>query len=112
MARPFIEISGRIVITPVVPVCLGMSLGGKFPNLETYRQTPFRSGLPKQEVPVRAITVAVGLQNVSLAIVIGLISLGVFEMLTPALFYLPIASVTGFGFSDLMSRRDRQIVQA
>ena len=68
--------------------------------------------LPKQEVPVRAITVAVGLQNVSLAIVIGLISLGVFELLTPALFYLPIASVTGFGFSDLMSRRDRQIVQA
>jgi len=68
--------------------------------------------LPKQEVPVRAITVAVGLQNVSLAIVIVLITLGVFEMLTPALFYLPIASVTGFGFSDLMRRRDRQIVQA
>ena len=68
--------------------------------------------LPKQEVPVRAITVAVGLQNVSLAIVIGLISLGVFEMLTPALFYLPIASVTGFGFSDFMRRRARQIVQA
>ena len=33
-------------------------------------------------------------------------------MLTPTVFYLPIASVAGFGFSDLMRRRDRQIVQA
>ena len=154
---PFIETSVRIFFTTVVPVCLGMYLGGKFPNLETYRQTIFRSGfglvittslllliarsellssaqamfaalllnvlmmglayllgslLLKQEAQVRTITVEVGLQNVSLAIVIVLTSLEVFEMLSPTLFYLPIAYVTGFGFAYLMRKRDRRAVEA
>ena len=41
---PFIQTSARIFFTTVVPVCLGMYLGGRFPNLEGYRQTIFRSG--------------------------------------------------------------------
>ena len=153
---PFIETSVRIFCTTVVPVCLGMYLGGKFPNLEAYRQTIFRVGfglvittslllliarsellgsthamfaalflnvammglayllgrlLLKQEAQVRTITVEVGLQNVSLAIVIVLTTLKVFEMLSPTLFYLPIAYVTGFGFAYLMRLRDRRTVE-
>jgi BASS family bile acid:Na+ symporter len=154
---PFIQTSARIFFTTVVPVCLGMYLGGRFPNLEGYRQTIFRSGfglvittslllliarsellgsvqamfaalllnvsmmglayligslLLKQEKQARTITVEVGLQNVSLAIVIVLTTLEVFEMLAPTLFYLPIAYVTGFGFAYLMRKRDRRAVEA
>ncbi len=153
---PFIETSARIFFTTVVPVCAGMYLGGKFPNLEAYRQTIFRSGfglvittslllliarsellgstqamfaalllnvsmmglayllgclLLRQEAQVRTITVEVGLQNVSLAIVIVLTTLEVFEMLSPTLFYLPIAYVTGFSFAYLMRTRDRSAVE-
>jgi len=68
--------------------------------------------LLKQEAQVRTITVEVGLQNVSLAIVIVLTTLEVFEMLSPTLFYLPIAYVTGFGFAYLMRQRDRRHVEA
>ncbi|MDG1443593.1 MAG: hypothetical protein P8R02_13035 [Pseudomonadales bacterium] len=154
---PFIQTSARIFFTTVVPVCVGMYLGGRFPNLEDYRQTIFRSGfglvittslllliarsellgsvqamfaalllnvsmmglayligslLLKQEKQARTITVEVGLQNVSLAIVIVLTTLEVFEMLAPTLFYLPIAYVTGFGFAYLMRKRDRRAVEA
>ena len=50
MALPFIEISVRIFNTTVVPVCHGMYLRGKFPNLETYRQAIFSSGLSPSDV--------------------------------------------------------------
>jgi|TARA_B110000908_G_scaffold135067_1_gene159791 BASS family bile acid:Na+ symporter len=68
--------------------------------------------LLKQETQVRTITVEVGLQNVSLAIVVILTMLEIPEMLTPTLFYLPIAYVTGFGFAYLMRKRDHQPVEA
>ncbi|MEM1435021.1 MAG: hypothetical protein AAGG11_13265, partial [Pseudomonadota bacterium] len=60
--------------------------------------------LLRHEPYARSITIEVGLQNVSLALVIIVSSLGVLEMLAPTLFYLPIAYVTGFGFAFLMQR--------
>lgn len=57
--------------------------------------------------PVRSITVEVGLQNVSLAIVIIVGSLGVLDMLSPTLFYLPIAYITGFAFAYFAGRSDK-----
>ncbi|MEM9173943.1 MAG: bile acid:sodium symporter [Myxococcota bacterium] len=57
------------------------------------------------EAATRSITIEVGLQNVSLALVIIVSFLDVLEALAPTLFYLPCAYVTGFGFAWLVRRR-------
>lgn len=53
----------------------------------------------RDEAASRSITIEVGLQNVSLALVIIVGSLQMAEALSPTLFYLPVAYVTGFGFA-------------
>ena len=57
------------------------------------------------EAATRSITVEVGLQNVSLALVIIVSFLDALEALSPTLFYLPCAYLTGFGFAHLMRSR-------
>jgi BASS family bile acid:Na+ symporter len=65
----------------------------------------------RDEAASRSITIEVGLQNVSLALVLIVSSLGVLEALSPTLFYLPIAYVTGFGFALYVRRRPRSDVR-
>lgn len=64
----------------------------------------------------RSICIEVGLQNISLALVIVLSAFGDLEMLAPIIFYLPIAYVTGFGFAFLArasdSRAERKSIAA
>ncbi|UWQ75695.1 bile acid:sodium symporter family protein [Leisingera sp. M658] len=59
-------------------------------------------GLTEQET--RSVTVEVGMQNISMAIVVIIGILNAPELLAPTFFYLPMAYVTGLGFAWLVRR--------